>query len=383
MFAQRMSPELPIQMVDPRRINLVYTGDIPAMMRRRGEQLEGDWDLETRKTFIELEPYRGLRQRFIEGLAWDETDYYRFGQYRVRRDIERGKVEEDEAESELSSRLEELDALYKSISEDGYLDQPKLSETGQSKQASDEIRVAIRRDGRYLFVDGRHRLAMARLLGLERVPALIVARHPEWDEFRAKLPEKRINGRVYQQIDHPDLSDIPAQHSNDRLPLVVKAFDGYDPHGKRLVEIGAYWGYWSQQLSRVGFQCTAIEAMGKHARIAERLRVATETSFELWRGDVFDFPGIESYDVVFALNIFHHLIKTEERYERLLALLDRMNPEIMIFQAHNPGGAQMKDSYRNYRPKEFAEFVAEQANLPTIEPLGQANDRRPLFKLTR
>jgi len=377
-----MPADLPIQLVDPRRINLVYTGDIPAMMRRRGEQLEGDWDLDSRRTFLELEPYRGLKQRFIEGRAWEDTEYYAFGQYRVRRDIERGKVEEGDAETELASRLEELEALYKSISEDGYLDQPKLNESGLSKQISDEIRVGIRRDGRYLFVDGRHRLAIARLLGIEKVPVLIVARHPEWDEFRATLPEKRINGRVYQQIDHPDLNDLPAQHSNDRLPLVLKAFEGYEPHGKRLVEIGAYWGYWSQQLSRLGFQCAAVEAMGKHARIAEKLRVATETRFEIWRGDIFDFPGIESYDVVFALNIFHHLIKTEERYERLLALLARIDPEIMIFQAHNPGGAQMKGSYRNYRPQEFAEFVAENSNLPNIEPLGQANDRRPLFKLT-
>jgi len=123
--------------------------------------------------------------------------------------------------------------------------------------------------------------------------------------------------------------------------------------------------------------------MGKHARIAERLRVATETSFEIWRGYIFEFSTIETYNVVLALNIFHHLIKTKERYGRLLALLDRMNPELMIFQAHNPGGAQMEGSYRNYRPQEFAEFVAEHANLPNVEQLGQASDRRPLFKLTR
>jgi hypothetical protein len=123
--------------------------------------------------------------------------------------------------------------------------------------------------------------------------------------------------------------------------------------------------------------------MGKHARIAERLRVATETEFEIWRGDIFDFPDIERYDVILALNIFHHLIKTEERHEHLVALLERLDADIMIFESHNPGGAQMKDAYRNYHADDFAEFVAKHSGLTLIEPLGQARDRRSLFKLSR
>lgn len=372
----------PVQWVDPRRINLVYCGDIPAMMRRRGEVLDGDWDLDTHKTLEELAPYRGLVERLVEGKPWQDTAYDAFNRYRVNRDVKRGRLAEQDVEAELERRLARLDALYERMRSEGYRSQPELAEAGESKQLADEIRVAIRRDGRYLFVDGRHRLALARILGLEKVPVYVVARHPGWLEFRASLPEERINGRVYQQIDHPDLADIPAQHHQDRLPLVRKALEGYEPTGRKLLDIGAYWGYWSQQMSRLGLQVTAVEAGGKHSRIAEQLRVATETEFEIWRGDIFDFPDIERFDVVLALNIFHHLIKTEERHERLIAMLDRMDPDILIFQAHNPGGGQMKGSYRNYRHAEFAEFVAEHSGLPRVEPLGTADDRRPLYKLT-
>jgi len=45
----------------------------------------------------------------------------------------------------------------------------------------DEIRVAIGRDGRLIrCASGRHRLAVAKMLGIAKVPAVVQIEHKAW-----------------------------------------------------------------------------------------------------------------------------------------------------------------------------------------------------------
>ena len=212
-----------------------------------------------------------------------------------------------------------------------------------------------------------------------------MARHTEWQRFKDEILAyaTKHRGRIYQMIDHPDLEDIPAQHTTDRIDIVRGALTDYETAGKKLVDIGAHWGYMSQQLADLGFEVTAIEASANNKRIAEALAVATESSYKVWGGDLRDFPEVEEQNVVLALNIFHHLIKTEEGHESLKAYLKRFRADRILFEPHkhDPPG-QMKDAYRNYAPLEFAEFVAEHAGMSGIQELGQADDGRQLFSIT-
>lgn len=382
-----MDPQLAprqLQWVDPAKINLIYGGEDPrAMMLRAGDTLPGDWDLEVSDTpFDETVTYRGIADR-QQGKEWEDTIYFPFAQRRAKFALEKGRITEDQVEAAVLDRLRETDELYESIKTDGYQTQEEL----EVDKLPNEIRVAIRRDGRYLFIDGRHRLAVARLLGLERVPVFVVARHPEWDAFRnfivSFIQHEKRGGRVYQQIDHPDLRDLPAAHTNDRLPMLLGALDGYDPAGKQLLDIGAHWGHMTQQMEGLGFECTGIEAQDESAEIAERLRVATESRFTIVHGNIFELPDVERFNVVLALNIFHHFLKTREKYEQLLDLLERLNPDLMLFEAHKPNSRAMADAYINYAPDDFAEFVADKVGLSQVESLGRAADRRSLFKLSR
>jgi hypothetical protein len=46
----------------------------------------------------------------------------------------------------------------------------------------DEIAACVNRSGKLLFLNGKHRLAMAKALDLKRVPIVIVAIHRAWTE---------------------------------------------------------------------------------------------------------------------------------------------------------------------------------------------------------
>ena len=244
--------------------------------------------------------------------------------------------------------------------------------------------MAIRRDGRFLFLDGRHRLSIALLLSLPQ-SRRVVARHEEWEgSRRASGVRLQRKGRVYQLIDHPDLVSFPAHHGLERIELIRAALEGYDPAGKKLVDIGTHWGYMAQQMERLGFDVTAVEANKTCARFAESIRQATGSRFRVWHGCIFDFPDAEQQDAALALSIFHHFIKTEELHEQLISFLGRLNIELMIFEPHlHDPPAQMKGAFRNYPPQEFAEFVAEHARLSNIEHLGVAPDGRSLYRLSR
>ena len=237
-----------------------------------------------------------------------------------------------------------------------------------------------------MFMDGRHRLAIARLLGLPRIPVKIILRHASWVEFQERIwqyAEQQKTGKIYQRIHHPDLEHIPANH-DDRIEPLRRSLNGFPAEGKRLIDIGSHWGQMCHWLEDVGFRCTAVEHSKKHAVFLDSIRIACSKRFEIYRGDVFHHPSLEQFEVVVALNILHHFCKTEERHDKLVRLLRRLRPELMLFQAHaaNPPG-QTKGAYRNYEAQDFVAFIQEHTGLRHVEHIATASDSRPMFKLWR
>jgi len=368
--------------VDPSKLNLIYGGprfiDKKELLDAGGAVLPGNWDTPHAQAFEDLDVHRGLRDHIVGGRPWEETEFYA----RVVSEIRLGQRKWGcSSEREFRRRCNRLDRLYERIRDEGYKTQFALG----SKKLDDEVRVAVRRDGRLLFIDGRHRVSVARLLGLAQIPVRIVARHAQWQAYKDEILAyaQDHGGRIYQTIDHPDLVAIPASHGRERFDMLRHALGGQDWSGARLLDIGAHWGAMTQELERLGFIATAVERNKRDARIAERIRIATESRFSVWHGSIFDFPGVERADVVLALNIFHHFIKTKVGHARLERLLGRLRARMILFEAHrHDPPAQMRGAYRNYRADEFAAFVSCHARMSRIDELGQDRDGRTLYRLT-
>ena len=367
--AWRRRPPLPLQNVDPSKINLVYTGtDLPLLLRRRGQLQGGDWDTQVSpEPFVESRLYRALEARFKNGTDWSSIP-----------EADAAAAGHEDATVALAA----VDQLYESIKSGGYRPQRDL---GGSEQ--DEILAALGREGRYVLLSGAKRLAISRLLGLNSVPVNVIARHPRWEASRQRIVAyaARHEGRVYQRVLHPDLVDLQAHHDEDRLPIIKRALAGYDPLNKKLVDIGAHWGQMSAAMENLGFDVTAVEANAQSAKFTRTLRTAMEYRFEVWEGSIFEFPQIGDQNVVLALNIFHHFLKAQETYDGLVSTLQRLNADILIFAAHvyERRGPDFVNAYRNYPPEEFAKFVSEHSRLPKIELMGKSHDGRSLYKLSR
>jgi len=85
-------------------------------------------------------------------------------------------------------------------------------------------------------------------------------------------------------------------------------------------------------------------------------------------------------DVVLALNIFHHFLKTELKYNDWISLLKRIKAKEMYFQAHNPLEKPMKSAYKNYTPNEFVECIIENSCFNKFKRISKLRNRH-LFKL--
>ena len=147
----------------------------------------GDWDMGSNITpFEEHTIYRGLYQRFDEGKEWENTTRFEYAKKQLE---EHGSFNNYTTIEEFRSvRCEFIDELYESIRSSGY----RSNKSDKHAVPSIDIRnnkyrffhkleplVAIDRSGKYHWVDGFHRVTIAKLLGIDSIPVNVLCQHTE------------------------------------------------------------------------------------------------------------------------------------------------------------------------------------------------------------
>lgn len=348
----------------------------------KGHVIGGDWD-RLEKKFEDLDIYVGFRQVLIEGRDWSETVFYQ----RVLDELDGGHILwRCKNKSDFDRRCQDIELLFHEIEQEGYKSQRELLSSQQvhdSLRLEDEVTVNVGRCGDLLFSDGAHRLTIAKLLGIETIPVRIAVRHPEWMRFRKELLlyAERQGGKTYQSITHPDLDDVPAFHDCEDRYIMIQ--ENMAARGGRLLDIGANLGYFCHRFEDEGFDCYALEDFPEHLHFLKQLRRAENKKFKVLAESALECQEIrnKSFNVVLALNIFHHFLKTKERYDRFIALLKNLHTDELFFESHLPDETQMQGAYRNYSPDEFVEFLVRNSRLRDAKLIGIAKDGRSLFRL--
>lgn len=205
--------------VDPDRIE--YLTEPPDLSRFlwAGSVMDGEWDRSGRR-FVDTDVYRAFEGRFQRDIEWSETAFFD----RVLGEIRRGEQPWGcDSRAALERRLRNIDRLYERIATDGFRTQRELTAdadyddpVGSRRRSvydrliNDEMAVDIGRDGELLFADGRNRLSIAKVLGVERVPVVILRRHVAWVAFRDRIAEHVAETGVLPSAvaDHPDLKQL-------------------------------------------------------------------------------------------------------------------------------------------------------------------------------
>ena len=100
-----------------------------------------------------------------------------------------------------------MDEVFEDIKESGYKTQKELIiedgyDRGYRSCMANEISIDVARDGELLYVDGQHRLAIAKILDLDSIPVVFHVRHKCWMEYRDRCFE------LGTTPNHPDFKEI-------------------------------------------------------------------------------------------------------------------------------------------------------------------------------
>jgi hypothetical protein len=352
------------------------SADLPKPATVSGMVKSGDWDKRVLPV-EDLDIVKGAKDRFTNGMDWEETEYYRNHLDRI---LTGEQWNECNSKQSLDEYCRRFDCLCDEIKSSDNKQQGAIPETKycNPELIGNEIAVHIDRDGRFLLCDGWHRLAIARALGIGAIPIKVSIRHAKWQAFCNEILAYGKKDKVYQPLTHPDLQSIPSFYSQDRFEIISKHL----PESKGdLLDIGANLGFFCHRFEELGFCCYAVEANPENAYFLDKLKTAQDRQFKIIGQSIFTYRERNSFDVVLALNIFHHFLKTKADYDALIQFLGRMNMKMMIFESHHTWESQMKNAYRNYEPDEFVSFILKHSCLNRSSLIGTADDERSIYKL--
>ena len=185
-------------------------------------------------------------------------------------------------------------------------------------------------------------------------------------------------GKLYAPIPHPAFSHIPSKYGPERFDLIAPHLDFQNG---TVLDIGSRFGYIALRLDELGYKVTAVDQSRENAYFMRSIRDLCGCSFEVVHDSIFNLAAVE-FDIVIALNIFHHFMKTKDGFEQLDAFLRRLKCRMLIYQAHNPAERQMDGAFSNLAPEEAARFLSERLSLPRITEIGSYRKSRKFLNIT-
>jgi len=167
----------------------------------------GQIDTVSRKReFEKLPAYIGLEKYFRHN---DPLDYKKFFERRTENSKNWGL-----AANQFEERLKDLEELHDNIKEEGYKTQKELfiqnrhntviKNNDAPHPLLNEIKADISGSGEFLWrTRGKHRLVIAKLLKIDKVPVLIGTRDPKWEKILRKSKKDKRTKDKYAK--HPDI----------------------------------------------------------------------------------------------------------------------------------------------------------------------------------
>ena len=209
---------LRLRWVSPASIEWYHTGPTGEF----GSVVDGDWDTNS-IPFTDHPVYRAISRRFQEGIDWESTELYKT--YR-RRLHEGDPYWRCTTEEELAAYFSNIDSLHEQIRTEGYRSQRRLlrerperarsANTDAPHPALNEVALNVYRDGEMgKSWSGTHRLSIAKVLDVDRIPVVVRTRHSDWqavrDAVRKADSTDELSPDVAEHLDHPDLVDLPVE----------------------------------------------------------------------------------------------------------------------------------------------------------------------------
>jgi len=271
--------------VDPKKINLHSRPEFYSLHNSKICQvLDGDWDL----NFVshdEEDFYLSLKM-FEKTKSWKETPHYK----RIIKEIKSGKIKWGcNNTNQFECYLDNIVKIFNSIKKDGYCD----------INPNDRVEVNVGRNGQYFLNNGRHRLAMAKLLGIKKIPINI--------------------NTIHSSLVPPSSLDRDYALFNRRKNIMEKYvnIDWSVFSNKTVLDIGPAYGIWSVLSHHHKGLVEAIDVDDEYMRIFKKITGFFRYNIPISKKNVLEMSTDKKYDIVFFMAVWHHIPRQQDCYKAL------------------------------------------------------------------
>lgn len=362
--------------IDPKQIKKVGIGwGKYNRLNEMGKVKDGDWDLNT-MDFEELDIYTSFKDRFIGKKQWNETSYYSTTRNRIINGESPWKMK---SLSDFEERLKNLDLLFKNIKSNGYASQQQLIKSSGLKKSKDEITVRIGRFGELIFENGRHRLSIAKILSISKVPVIITWRHKKWNKFQLllnKFKNKSETDCLFPEIQNPDI-EIPTNRIDYKYQIIKTNLQF---EGGTLLDIGANLGYYCHKFENDGFKCFAIEWDEDKFTLLNEYKIISKKNFTAIKSEKFELIEKTRFDVVLAFNVFHYGLNDSESFNKMELYLKHLKVKTIFFDLSFPKHSK-KEVNNNLSIDEFIKFLCNNTGLTEWKCISDPTSINPLYKI--
>ena len=331
---------------------------------RNLSSLTNDWDSSDNLiNLIDSREYNLLESRIIKKLKWEDIGVY--NEF-IDEITSNRSVAGCSDQREFLKFLDSLENIYQNFKPNEY---------------TENIKVGIERAGRFVVFDDLFIISLLKLLKVKEVNITVVVRHPIWLKFSSDfLKFQSVHGELYQPLIHPDLS-FKSSYTDQRFIIISQ---NLTTEKGSLLDIGANLAYFCHKFEDLGFNCYAVEIRPSNVYYMKKLRDIEGKKFKIINKSIFELSEKLDYDIVLALNIFHHFLREKELYNSLINFLTRLKLKVMYFQPHDPTEELMRNAYINFDNEQFVRFIIKNSCLNKFELINEQSDgrSRPIYKIS-
>ena len=329
-------------------------------------KLPNEWDLVPNITRIEdTNEFQLIKKHFTDNVDWKEINEYKYFRNILSNNQ---KILNCSNEQEFITYLKSLDDSFQKLMRD------------ESTSVHYGFKVGVGRFGEFMLLDDIFLISLFIIISIKKIAIEVVLRHPLWIKFSSEfLRFQSVHGELYQPLIHPDLR-FESSYTDQRF-LIIQ--ENLTITNGALLDIGANLAYFCHKFEDLGFDCYAVEIRPSNVHYMKKLRDIEGKKFKIINKSIFDLNLKLDFDIVLALNIFHHFLREKELYQNLIEFLGRLKLKTMYFQPHDPSEKIMRNAYVNYDNEQFVRFIIKYSCLNKFELINKQSDgrSRPIYKI--
>lgn len=305
--------------INPKKVKFMLNNKKFFHWKKSYRIMGGSWDKNTRLVSNYI-VFDSIKKRYIYGKNWEDTELYHL----LPEEVNNKKIWTYKSKRERDLEIAKIDKLYKNIKEFGYRKNTGIDSMEgwilkrKIEHVLDEVVLAIGRNGDYFFVNGKHRLAIAKILNLKKIPVIFLIRHKKWMIFRKRFSNfiNKDHTQKCANIKHPDLQNINFDNCYEIFEILKG--DIKSSQNNIILTLGAKLGYICSKFEEIGFKCHAVELNPIFYYFLKKLKDIEKWNFNISKEYNFERLKKIGFNIIYLEEDFLNRFNLTEEFIKLV-----------------------------------------------------------------